>query len=59
MSRDVMKSLLPLDFMLLVCLQNDREFFEWNRALMAWLRISIRSLLTSRRFDDERGLMLP
>ena len=50
---------LPSNLVLLVCLQNDKELLEMNRALMARLRICICSLLTLRRFDDGLGLMLP
>ena len=58
MSRDFMYLLLPLNFVLLVCLQNDRVFLEMKRALMACLRISTRSVLSSRRLGPGLGLML-
>ena len=58
MSRDFIHLLSPLDFVLLVCLQKDRVFFEVNRAFMACLRISTRSALSARRPGDGLGLML-
>ena len=58
MSRDFMYLLSPLDFVLLLCLQNDRVFLEMKRALMACFRIFARSALSSRRVDDGLGLML-
>ena len=58
MSSDFMYFLSPLDFVLLGCLQNDRVFLEVKRALMACLRISTRSALSSRRLGPELGLML-
>ena len=58
MSSDFMYFLSPLDFVLLGCLQNDRVFLEVKRALMACLRISTRSALSSRRLGPGLGLML-
>ena len=58
MYRDFMYLLSPLDFVLLLCLQNDRVFLEMKRALMACLRIFTRSALSSRRVGDGLGLML-
>ena len=58
MSSDFMYFLSPLDIVLLVCLQNDRVFLEVKRALMACLRISTRSVLSSRRLGPGLGLML-
>ena len=55
---DFMYLLSPLDFVLLLCLQNDREFLEMKRALIACFRIFARSALSSRRVDDGLGLML-
>ena len=58
MTRDFVYLYSPLDFVLRLCLQNDRVFLEMKRALMACLRIFTRSALSSRRVDDGFGFML-